>query len=93
MLTPASLASILSTISVESGHYSPLGALEARLAVLDALLASKAPQTFHVTLEPHPLAFGAPMARAVDWEAFGPAVLGTTAVLPNDSRWVKGGAK
>ena len=89
MLTPAAFASLAAPVAPRS----TLEALEARLAVLDALLAAKAPSTFRVELEPHPLAFGAPMARAVDWEAFGHAVLGTTTVLPNDSRWTNGGAK
>ena len=86
MLTPSAFASVTAPVA-------PRSTLEARLAVLDELLSSKAPQAFHVTLEPHPYAFGAPLARAVDWEAFGHAVLGTTTVLPNDSRWVNGGLR
>ena len=89
MLTPTAFASLAAPVAPRS----TLEALEARLAVLDALLSSKAPQAFHVTLEPHPLAFGAPMARAVDWEAFGHAVLCTSTVLPNDSRWTNGGLR
>ena len=89
MLTPIAFASLAAPVAPRS----TLQTLEARLAVLDALLTAKAPQAFRVTLEPHPYAFGAPMARAVDWEAFGHAVLGTTTVLPNDSRWTNGGAK
>ena len=86
MLTPTAFATLAAPVA-------PRSTLEARLAVLDELLSSKAPQAFHVTLEPHPYAFGAPLARAVDWEAFGHAVLGTTTVLPNDSRWVNGGLR
>ena len=89
MLTPTAFATLAAPVTPRS----TLEALEARLTVLDALLASKAPQAFHVTLESHPLAFGAPMARAVDWEAFGHTILGTSTVLPSDSRWVNGGAK
>ena len=89
MLTPTAFATLAAPVAPRS----TLEALEARLAVLDELLSSKAPQAFHVTLEPHPYAFGAPLARAVDWEAFGHAVLGTTTVLPNDSRWAKGGVR
>ena len=89
MLTPSAFDSIAAPVAPRS----TLQTLEARLAVLDALLSSKAPQAFHVTLESHPLAFGSPMSRAVDWEAFGHAVLGTTTVLPNDSRWTKGGVR
>ena len=89
MLTPVAFASLAAPVAPRS----TLEALEARLAVLDALLSSKAPQAFHVTLEPHPLAFGDPMARAVDWDSFGHTTLGTSTVLPNDSRWVNGGVR
>lgn len=88
MLTPTAFATLAAPVAPRS----TLEALEARLAVLDALLASKAPH-LHVTLESHPFAFGAPMARALDWEAFGHAILGTSTMLPNDSRWVNGGVK
>ena len=89
MLTPSAFASVTAPVAPRS----TLQTLEARLAVLDALLSSKAPTLVHVQLEPHPYAFGSPMSRAVDWEAFGHAVLCTSTVLPNDSRWTNGGAK
>ena len=90
MLTPTAFATLAAPVAPRS----TLQTLEARLAMLDALLARReAPTLVHVQLEPHPLAFGSPMSRAVDWEAFGHAVLGTTTVLPNDSRWVTGGVK
>lgn len=90
MLTPSAFASLAAPVAPRS----TLEALEARLAVLDALLARREPPALvQVQLEPHPLAFGAPMARAVDWEAFGHTILGTSTVLPNDSRWTNGGAR
>ena len=87
MLTPVAFASL-------AVPRTTLETIEARLAVLDALLApAEPPALIHVQLEPHPYAFGAPLARAVDWEAFGHATLCTSTVLPNDSRWTNGGLR
>jgi len=108
MLTPSAFAAVVAvprtletrtletrTLETRTLETRTLETIEARLAVLDALLARREAPTLvvHVQLEPHPYAFGSPMSCAVGWEAFGRAVLGTSTALPNDSRWTKGGAK
>lgn len=44
-------------------------------------------------LESRPLAFGLPISHTDGWEHLGSYVLTTSAILPGDSRWTRGGVR
>ncbi len=48
---------------------------------------------FCYPLESRPLAFGLPISHTDGWEHLGAYVLTTSAILPGDSRWSKGGVR
>jgi hypothetical protein len=72
-----------------------LESYDARLAVLDALIAKShaaivkrdAPERYE--LAPRPLAFALPVAHASDWENLAESVVFGACVMAGDSRWQK----